>query len=482
MNNSKSSDPSNDDASLTVPGFDDLALHLTHQPQQLPPRAVPKNETALPVYNETALPVYLEHSATPSSPQVLPWQQLPAVATLASGGHQPRDVRGFDSRNHQGADASRSLEPAPHQERFSSDPRDDVLLKWADGARPWWHFDVEARMVDPETLWITEKLVEFFNKYLKPVWWGRFVEGLNDFFGMVFNELIRPVWSLFAVPLVALAKLLSDVDWPWNFELRGAHVSVKQSPFRRIIFDNRASPELIDRLWSDPDAFLEAGQPLKKDDRTTVARVPLRQPGTTGRFAHAAIGVLKRFNLRELGHTLSHLLWFTRASRSWVYGREMLEAGLNTARPLAMVEDRIGPFRFRSFVLTEYVDGVGLDKFLKQTPLSTTELDRLASQFADIWHTLGEMRLAHGDLKASNFMVTADRQLKLIDLDGTWRHWFDVTYLPRRDRDWLRFMKNWKGRPEVAAAFRAAVARHFDERLSEREMLAARPLILQKAA
>ena len=128
-----------------------------------------------------------------------------------------------------------------------------------------------------------------------------------------------------------------------------------------------------------------------------------------------------------------------------------------------MVEDRFGPFRFRSFVLTEHVEGTRLDRFLQQTSLTTTELDQLAAQFAHIWHTLGEMRIGHGDMKASNFLVTPDRQLKLIDLDGTWRHWFDMTFLPRRDRDWLRFMKNWKGQPEVAAAFRAAVARHFDD-------------------
>lgn len=439
----------NNDPSLAILGFEDLAMHLSHQPSP-PPSKVGNTK-----FENVATRVDAA-TTTPPAPQTVAFkvQQLRAVTESSS------------------QSAARAPAPEltpilrhelPHHERFHSDPRDDVLLRWAEELPPWWHFDVEARMVEHETLWIMEKAEEIAKKYLKPVWWDRFVEGVQDFGATIYNEAIKPVLSLVSVPLAALAELLPDIDWPWNFELRGAHVSVKQTPLRRIVFDNRISSELVDRLWNDPDAFIDAGQSLKRDDRTTVARVPLRAPGSIGQFPTTAVGVLKRFHLRDLGHTLSHLMWFTRASRAWVYGREMLEAKIGTARPLAMVEERIGPCRFRSYVLTEHIEGTRLDRFLQQTQLTTAELDQLASQFAHIWHTLGEMRIGHGDMKASNFLVTPDRQLKIIDLDGTWRHWFDVTFLPRRDRDWLRFMKNWKGRPEVGAAFRAAVARHFDD-------------------
>ncbi|HLQ43524.1 MAG TPA: lipopolysaccharide kinase InaA family protein, partial [Planctomycetaceae bacterium] len=401
------------DPLLSIPSFEDLALHLSHEPPPTP------TTRRLGQTDEALLPVHLDPSATPS----------PNDAVLKRQPVRP-DIERFCE--FAPSEFLPHREPLHSHERFSSDPRDDVRLKWADESMPWWHFDVEARMVDRETLWIMEKLEEVITKYLRPVWWDRFVEGVHDFFGMIYHELIRPVWSVFIAPLAAL---LPDIDWPWNFELRGAHVSVKQSPFRRIVFDNRAPQELIERLWADPSGFIDAGLAIKKDDRTTVARVPLRQPGITGDFPTTSTGVMKRFNLRDWGHTLSHLLWFTRASRSWVYGREMLDAGIGTARPLAMIEDRLGPFRFRSFVVTEHIEGTRLDSFLQQTRLSTTELDRLAAQFAHIWHTLGEMRIGHGDMKAANFMVTPNRQLKIIDLDGTWRHWFDVTFLPRRDRD-----------------------------------------------
>ena len=220
-----------------------------------------------------------------------------------------------------------------------------------------------------------------------------------------------------------------------------------------------------------------------KDDFGAVARVPVKAPSADGHFRNASVGLLKRFNLRGVLHTLTRVLLFTRGSRSWAYGRELLNAGINTARPLAMVEDRLGPFRFRSFVLTESVAGTPLSEYLEQTSLSTLELDQLAAQFASLWHTLGELRIVHGSMHAENFMVTPDGQLTLINLDGTWRHWFDLTFLHRRDRDWLRFMKHWRGQPEIGAAFRAAVARHFEETaVMQRQHSQPVTLQLQRAA
>ncbi len=501
------------DPSLSISGFEDLALHLSHESPLPAPRAMTSSNELLPVFLERApqpspLPMSTrtERPAVPMTNHVVAASSTervertatrtdsasttpPAPHTAAFKVQQMRaavEQPARQSANQPMAEVVSALhrEPLHHHERFYSDPRDDVLLKWAEDSMPWWHFDIEARMVEHETLWIMEKLEEIAKKYLRPVWWNRFVEGINDFCGTIYNEVVKPVWSLVAIPFAALAEFLPDIDWPWNFELRGAHVSVKQTPFRRIVFDNRVSPELVDRLWADPDAFIDAGHSLKRDDRTTVARIPLRAPDSMGHFPTTTTGVLKRFHRRDLGHTLSHMLWFTRASRAWVYGREMLEANIGTARPLAMVEDRVGPCRFRSFVLTEHIEGMRLDHFLQRTPLTTTELDQLAAQFAHIWHTLGELRIGHGDMKGSNFMVTPDRQLKIIDLDGTWRHWFDVTFLPRRDRDWLRFMKNWKGQPEVAAAFRAAVARHFDDVAAASRRQATTPVSmrLQRAA
>lgn len=475
----------NDDPAPAIPGFEEIALHLSQQFSTSTNDVAASPPTTLPTYLDRSVtappvpskPVFRIDAAHPFAPPTTPTSN-PVLLKL----QQMRAA--FGRGNTQVA-----VEPLPHREplhsrdRFAGDPRDDVRLQWADGSEPWWHFDVEARMVDRETLWIMEQFEAFFLKYLKPVWWDRFIEGINDFLSMIHNELIHPVWSFVTAPIRAIAHLIPDIDWPWNFELRGANVSLKQSPFRRIVFDSHLASHVVDLLWDDPDEFLAAGQRVTQDDYGAVARVPIHAPSPDGHFKNNAIGLLKRFNLRGVMHTLTRLMLFTRGSRSWTYGRELLDAGVGTARPLAMVEDRLGPFRFRSFVLTEQVEGTPLPEFLAKTELNTLELDRLAGQFARIWHTLGELRIVHGAMHASNFLVTPEGKLTLVNLDGTWRHWFDVTFLHRRDRDWLRFMKAWRGQPEMGAAFRAAVARHFEEtQVAQRQFAQPLPLRLQRAA
>ena len=474
---------SNNEPTASIPGFEDIAIHLS---QQL---VATSSDAMLPP--TASLPAYLDRPAVGSSTNSKPVFRVDAAhpsATRLAGSSNPvllklQQLRAAFSGNDPTTEPLPTREPLHARDRFAGDPRDDVRLQWADRSEPWWHFDVEARMVDRETLWITEQLEAFFLKYLKPVWWDRLVEGVNDFLAMIHHELIHPVWALVTAPIRALAHLIPDIDWPWNFELRGANVSVKQSPFRRLVFDSQLASQVVERLWDDPDELLAAGQTVMQDDFGAIARIPVKGPANDGHFKHNAIGLLKRFNLRGVVHSLTRLLLFTRGSRSWTYGRELLDAGVGTARPLAMVEDRLGPFRFRSFVLTAEVEGTPLPEFLEKTTLNTLELDRLAGQFARIWHTLGELRIVHGSMHASNFVVTPDRQLKLINLDGTWRHWFDLTFLHRRDRDWLRFMKAWRGQPELGAAFRAAVARHFEETAAaQRQSSQPLPLRLQRAA
>lgn len=430
--------PSNRPVELSIvstPGYEDIAVSLS---QSLTP------------LDEHAFVNAIGHTtAKPNSPST---PTLPRLMSTSLGEDAPPAAAGSSCWHRQ---------TWPRRERFAGDPRDDVRLHWADEMPTWWHFDVEARMVERETLWITEKVEELFRKYLKPVWWDRFVEGIDDFLSMITKELLNPVWTLLTAPIRAITRWIPEVEWPWNFELRGANVSLKQSPFRRLVCDSRLASTVVDQLWNNPDEFLEAGQIVMQDDFGAAARVPIQPPTSGGPFQTAAVGLLKRFNLRGVTHMLTRLLLFTRGSRSWTYGRELRAAGINTPRPLAMVEDRVGPLRLRSFVLTESAEGTPLPEFLATTTLSSVELDQLAGQFARIWHRLGELRLVHGAMHASNFLVTKDQCLQLINLDGMWRHWFDATFLHRRDRDWLRFMSAWRDQPEIGAAFRAAVARHF---------------------
>ena len=207
---------------------------------------------------------------------------------------------------------------------------------------------------------------------------------------------------------------------------------------------------LVERLWSDPDQLVANGRMLKDGDRCTV--VAIESPSGDRPM------VLKRYNLKGGFHTAVHAALRSRAAWSWINAVRLLEAGLPTPRPLAMLEERrILVFRRRSSLLTELVPGRSLLELVQAGTLSGDHLRDCAKQFTVIWQKLGHLRLGHGDMKATNFLVDANHRLWLIDLDGM-RRYRSLMWLRRERRnDMEAFMRNWQDRPDVAAIFRARI-------------------------
>lgn len=230
----------------------------------------------------------------------------------------------------------------------------------------------------------------------------------------------------------------------------------RRRSMRATMFIGASSPrDVVERMWSAADqlianaaARVDQSMLLKDGDRSTVAKI----------IAGESALVLKRYNPKGGAHTAVHAIMRSRARWCWSNGRRLLAAGLLTPQPLAMLEERrAGILRLRSYLLTEYVDGESLRALIDS---AATPLDRvrdLARQFATIWQKLGQLRLGHGDMKATNFIVDRDERLWLIDLDGMRQYRSRAMLRRERRSDLARFMRNWQDLPEVAAAFRARI-------------------------
>lgn len=116
----------------------------------------------------------------------------------------------------------------------------------------------------------------------------------------------------------------------------------------------------------------------------------------------------------------------SRALRAWHLGHALRERGIDTARPLLVVEPRTGGPRWESYLATEWVDGDHLHDFAARVAsLAPTERRQTTRHTAIVLgRMLGRMHawnVDHRDLKAQNLML-AERADKLaaylIDLDG----------------------------------------------------------------
>jgi tRNA A-37 threonylcarbamoyl transferase component Bud32 len=182
-------------------------------------------------------------------------------------------------------------------------------------------------------------------------------------------------------------------------------------------------------LLADPDRWIAEGTALKRGNTCTVARVELG-----GRAL-----VIKRYNLKHLGHAMSRAWRPTRAWHSWREGHRLDLFGIPTPRPLALVEERWGPLRARAWLVTEYCAGpdllTHLDPASEPPPAEAAALRML---FA----TLYRERISHGDLKATNLLWQGDR-IALIDLDAMRQHATISGFVRSWRGDRARFLRNW---------------------------------------
>ncbi|MEM7077989.1 MAG: hypothetical protein AAF513_05095 [Pseudomonadota bacterium] len=197
---------------------------------------------------------------------------------------------------------------------------------------------------------------------------------------------------------------------------------------------DRGFDQTLQKFKHFPEDLFELGDKLKTGNSATVVRLKL-----DGRAF-----VIKRYNVRNPWHRVRR--WFkSRARAAWRNGHWLAFMGLPVARPLALLEQRWGPLRGVAYLV---MPDCG-DRHLGQVLDDQDELFApLAAQMVHILKRLKAAEIAHGDMKATNFVYAlcdTSARLSIIDYDA-------LRYGDQR-KDRARFLKNWREDPELAAVW-----------------------------
>ncbi|MDP6375017.1 MAG: lipopolysaccharide kinase InaA family protein [Pseudomonadales bacterium] len=187
-----------------------------------------------------------------------------------------------------------------------------------------------------------------------------------------------------------------------------------------------ASADLISFL-EDPDAWLADESLLKDGNSATVYRT---------RMAERSV-IVKRYNIKGFVHRVRR--WIKpRARIAWRNGHRLAFLRIPTSTPIALVEERTGPLRGRSWIVME---DCGDEDLLGVVNLGGWQKNWL-DQVARILITFRVLGLSHGDMKASNFLIL-DGLVSIVDLDA-------LAEAPERcERDIERLIANWEGQPRL---------------------------------
>jgi len=233
--------------------------------------------------------------------------------------------------------------------------------------------------------------------------------------------------------------------------------------------ESRASRAEFDRTWWQD----QLRNPLGLTERATADSYKQSHSAQVSRtlLAHPdgpLPAIVKLPRARDGWRRLVQWLAPSRSARAWRIGHALLHRDIPAARPLAYLEQRLGPFVRANLLLTEALPGgVALDAYLRGSYADSAPHEwwrckqRLTGLLVRQLRMLEERGFAHRDCKASNLLVVPHPELRLlwIDFDGIRQR----RYLPaaERTRPLTRLHVSLLDSPGVTRADRARLLRAY---------------------
>ncbi|MTI63686.1 lipopolysaccharide kinase InaA family protein [Methylophaga sp.] len=204
---------------------------------------------------------------------------------------------------------------------------------------------------------------------------------------------------------------------------KGKHL---EYAFKRPFFK-----QISEQLIQDIDVLVEQGRKLKDGNSATVVMTEM-----AGRKV-----VIKRYNIKSRWHFVKRCWRASRAANAWRQGNLLSLLGIPTPEVLGFVEKRLGPLRKQAYLVTAYVGNASELSSVYQHHAPTEHQLR---QLRHIFSLMREYRFTHGDMKASNLLLTQEGEVNLIDLDAMHEHQHQWSFQRAFVRDQKRFLKNWE--------------------------------------
>lgn len=210
------------------------------------------------------------------------------------------------------------------------------------------------------------------------------------------------------------------------------------------VYDRAYESESLRAMLADPDQYMktENAKLLKAGNTCTVVCVEVDDK----------LFVIKRFNMKSFWHRLKRAFRPSRAHICWRNAMVLASWRIGVPQPVAMIEKRLGFLRSKAYFISVYVPGMSLNEYCFNHNRSPEQLMEIAKQLTQLFAGFASARISHGDLKATNILLT-DNGPVLLDLDAMCSHRSIRSWRKAAKEDWKRFMENWDNHPDIAKIF-----------------------------
>ncbi len=295
----------------------------------------------------------------------------------------------------------------------------NFLLGGASEQPTCWVID-PADIVPAGTSQGCEENLALFLAQLPEIWWRQLLRIYSEITDSEANcDKVR------ALAWQAQARRAADLA---NKSVRSCTLFKVSHDWRRFVALWRQEESLLAPLLEDLDGWISRSRILKDGGSATVALV---------RYEGREL-VIKRYNLKSWSHRLKRFWRPTRAWHSWMAGHRLRVLGINSPKPLAMIEHRWGPLRGRGYLITEKAEG----RDLLELDSASTPFESVAAAVARMLELFRRHSISHGDLKGTNLLWASE--LEVIDLDAIRWHEDKARWQRAYQKDCIRLQRNWQ--------------------------------------
>lgn len=208
------------------------------------------------------------------------------------------------------------------------------------------------------------------------------------------------------------------------------HLRLKMSDYKAIFDRNFIGSANTDDFVGQIDSLMDRGVILKNGNTCYVSRINFNGKEV----------VIKRYNSKGFFHSLRHTIKRSRARRGYLCGHRLNLLGIATPKPLAYIEICKYFLVCKSYLVTEFIEGVNYHDFQHYPSIADVDKKAIAEKIDKIFCELEEHLISHGDLKHSNILISKDGPV-LTDLDSTIAHKCRLTFRRERKKDIARFLR-----------------------------------------
>lgn len=158
--------------------------------------------------------------------------------------------------------------------------------------------------------------------------------------------------------------------------------------------------------------------------------------------------VIKRANTKGVIHFLRRLVCPSRAKKNWYFAQVLKSLNIQTFEPMAYLEERIGPFKRRSYLICSLINGIDALTFFSEQS-NQAMWQSVAKNIVTMIQQLAARGLSHRDLNLSNILLVEGKPY-LIDLDSMRQHRLLPLIKRALQHEVKRFMENWQDYPAIS--------------------------------